>query len=173
MNSIEEDRHGNSADVESVSDEPFAPAVPPTFAVTDAASANWVVRKIVEARAHAERVRRWAELEVRRAEQEEQFFLRRFGVELEAWARGEIAKLADGRKSIRLPSGMLGFRTAPPSLVITDETKLMNWVEDHVRDAVEIRRMLLKSVVLNHIKTTGECPIGAEVGGGDKRFFIR
>ena len=67
------------------------------FVVRDASSANWVVRKIVEARAYAQRVKAWAELEQRRAQREEDVLLRRFGVELEAWARQQIAQQHDGR----------------------------------------------------------------------------
>ena len=51
--------------------------VPETFAVDDAASANWLVRKIVETRAYAKHVKEWADGELRRAEREELFFLHR------------------------------------------------------------------------------------------------
>lgn len=150
-----------------------APAVPPSFAVVDAATANWVVRRILEARAYAERVRRWAELELRRAEREESFFVRRFGGELEAWARSEVARLTDGRRSVRLPSGVVGFRTAPPSLQVVDESALLAWARRHLRDAVEVRTTLRKSVLLGHLKATGECPTGASLAGGDERFYVR
>ncbi len=90
------------------------------FAVRDAASANWVIRKIVEARAYAQRVKAWAELEQRRAQREEDFLLRRFGVELQAWARQEIARQHDGRRSVSLPAGAVGFRTEPTRLAVTD-----------------------------------------------------
>src|SRR4051794_17149533 len=52
--------------------------VPERFAVRDPESASWVIRKIVEARAYAERVRRSAEAELRRAERVEQWLLWRF-----------------------------------------------------------------------------------------------
>ncbi len=160
------------ADPETVADALPSTDVPPAFRVADTASANWVIRKVIEARAYADRVKRWAELELRRADREEQFFLGRFGAELEAWARAEIANLHDGRKSLRLPSGMIGFRTAPPSLLITDENKLLEWAQGHLRQAVEVRRLIRKSVLLEHLKLTGECPIGAEIRDGDERMFI-
>jgi hypothetical protein len=50
-------------------------APPDTFVVNDAMSANWLLRKIVEARAYAKHVKEWANGELRRAEREEMFFI--------------------------------------------------------------------------------------------------
>ena len=168
-----EDSHDRAAVDECVLEDQIAPEIPSTFSIHDATSANWVIRKIVEARAYADRVRQWAALEVRRAQSEEEFFLHRFGVELESWAKAEVAKTGDHRKSLCLPSGVVGFRIAPLSLVISDEQKLLDWAERHLREAVEVRRILRKSLLLDHLKTTGECPLGAEVAGGEERFYIR
>lgn len=168
-----ENSHDDAAVDECVLEDQIATVIPLTFSICDTTSANWVVRKIVEARAYADRVRKWAALELRRAEREEEFFFRRFGVELEAWSKAEVSKTSGHRKSLCLPSGVVGFRTAPVSLVVTDEQQLLDWAERHLREAVEVRRLLLKSVVMNHIRTTGECPLGAEVGGGEERFYIR
>src|SRR5688500_12514301 len=63
--------------------------VPERFVIDDAEKASWAVRKIVEARAYGERVQQWCERELRRAEREEEWLLRRFGAELEAWAKAE------------------------------------------------------------------------------------
>ena len=98
--------------------------VPHRFIVCDAASAHWVIRKIVEARKYAERVETWAAAEVRRAQREEAFLLRRFGAELEAWARQEIQAQHDGRKSVCLPAGTDGFRIEQARLRVTEEAAL-------------------------------------------------
>lgn len=147
------------------------PDVPDRFEVHDAKSANWVVRRIVESRAYAEHVKQWAELELRRAERDEQFFLTRFGPQLEAWARGEIARLR--RKSVKLPAGTLGFRTDPPRLLVADETKLIRWCRASLPDAIKVETHVLKSLVKDHVRHTGECPDGAEVSGGGQRFYVR
>jgi hypothetical protein len=68
-------------------DGELAEQVPERFAVRDEASANWVVRRVVEARTYAERVKAWAEREQRRARREERFFLHRFGAELDRWLK--------------------------------------------------------------------------------------
>ncbi len=52
-------------------------ALPEAFSVHDAASANWVIRSIGEARQYGYRIRRGAKAELRRAERQEQFFLQR------------------------------------------------------------------------------------------------
>src|SRR4051812_37176542 len=106
----------------SVEEELMPPPVPEGFHVHDAGTASWVVRKVVEARRYADRVRAWAAAELRRAEREEQFIFMRFGAELEDWCRRELRTAK--RKSIALPGGVVGFRTTPPSLLIRDERDL-------------------------------------------------
>jgi hypothetical protein len=147
------------------------PDVPDRFEVHDAQSANWVVRRIAESRAYADHVKEWAAIEIRRAERDEQFFLMRFGSQLEAWARGEIGRLR--RKSVKLPAGTLGFRTDPPRLLVADEAKLISWCRTTLPDAVRVETHVLKSLVKDHVQRTGECPDGAEVSGGGQRFYVR
>ncbi|HEY8668170.1 MAG TPA: host-nuclease inhibitor Gam family protein [Tepidisphaeraceae bacterium] len=150
---------------------PTPPDPPETFAVNDAASANWLVRKIVEARAYAKHVKAWADAEVRRAEQEEAFFLQRYGHQLEAWARQQIANAR--RRSVKLPAGTVGFRTDPPKLEVIDEAKLLSWCRQELPAALRVETHVLKSLVRDHVAQTGECPVGAEVGGGGQRFYVK
>ena len=145
--------------------------VPETFAVDDAASANWLVRKIVETRAYAKHVKEWADGELRRAEREELFFLHRYGRQLEDWARAEIAK--SRRKSIKLPAGMVGFRTEPPKLDVLDEAKLVAWCGTALPTALRIETHILKQHVKDHVVITGECPDGTAISGGGQRFYVR
>jgi len=143
------------------------------FRVVDAASANWLVRRIVEARKYAERIEQWAAAELRRAEREQAFFVGRWGVELEEWARREIAQ-QHRRKSIVLPAGTVGFRSGPPKLVIVNEPALVAWCQDHLRSALRIHTAVLKSEITSYVMKTGEQPPGAKVDpGGRQSFFIR
>lgn len=144
---------------------------PEAFAVHDAASANWLVRKIAEARGYAKRVKAWAADEVRRAEREEAFFLGRYGHQLEAWARRQIA--AGRRKSVKLPGGTVGLRVEPPKLDVTDEKKLIGWCQRSLPAALRVETHVLKSLVKDHVEQTGECPEGARVSGGGQRFYVR
>src|SRR5438105_190248 len=132
------------------------PAVDDAFCVIDAGSANWVVRKIVEARRYAKLVKAWAEAELRRAEREEEFFRFRFGGQLEQWARSELAMKHGNGQSISLPAGRIGFRLQPTRLDIEDETALMAWCERCLPDAIVVSRSLSKSLIMQHITQTGE-----------------
>ena len=143
------------------------------FHVLDEGSANWVLRKIAECRAYRDRVARWAQAETLRAERQEAFLRRRFGNELEAWAREQIGKQHGRRRSIALPAGVLGFRREPIKLLVVDEGVLVGWCRTHLPAAIRTTESLLRSEIQAHIKTTGECPVGAELGGGAERFYIR
>jgi hypothetical protein len=150
-----------------------SPQVPEAFCVCDAASAAWVVRKVVEARAYGNRVRQWAARELRRAEREEGFFLYRYGQQLEQWARRQLQAENGRRKSINLPPGTVGFRTEPPRLEVTDEEALLRWCKASLPSAVATAERVLRSVVTEQIRNTGVLPEGAEVAGGGEKFFVR
>src|SRR5262249_50253278 len=62
------------------------------FRIHDERSASWVVRKVVEERAHRQRVAAWFAAETRRSERREQFVLHRFGAELSDWAQQQLAQ---------------------------------------------------------------------------------
>ena len=148
-------------------------AAPEGFRVHDEATANWLVRKIVEARAYAERVQAWAALELRRAEREERFFLERYGPQLEAWARERLAESRGRRKSLRLPAGAVGFRTAPPHLSVTDEALLIRWCKANLPLAVVVKEQIARTTVKQHIQGTGDCPQGAAVIPGGERLYVK
>jgi phage host-nuclease inhibitor protein Gam len=144
-----------------------------SFHVRDEQSANWVLRKIVEERAYRQRVQQWCDAETRRSERREQFLMLRFGAELAEWTKQQLQKQFGKRRSIHLPSGTLGFRTTPPKLVVADESRLITWCRRHLPSAIKIVEHVLKSEVHSHIKTTGEVPEGAEISGGEDRFFVK
>ena len=149
--------------------------VPEQFAVHDEASANWVVRKIVGARAYAERVQSWAEQEAQRARREERFFLGRFGLELNRWLRQQLTENGGRAKSVNLPAGRVGLRTAKPRLVVDDETAAMNWAKSHCADAVTVAvsERLLKQPLHDHFAETGELPDGTRLEPEHDNLYIK
>jgi Bacteriophage Mu Gam like protein len=165
------DQSNNSASEAAGRDEEPLPNAPAGFEVRDHSSANWLVRKIVEARLYRRRVQEWAIGETRRAEREEQFFLQRYGPQLEAWAREQITN--SSRKSLKLPAGTVGFRTEPGRLEIKDESRLISWCRRVLPNALRTNICILKSLVSDHLQQTGECPDGADVSGGGERFFVK
>lgn len=146
--------------------------VPTAFCVHDANSANWVIRRIVESRQYAARVKNWADRERRRAERQEQFFLNHYGQQLEDWARQQMAQQQDRRRGVSLPAGTIGFRTVPPRLTVLDERQLLNWCRTHLPSAVKTVESVLKLTVADHVRSTGECPNGVEFTGQNERFYI-
>jgi hypothetical protein len=146
-------------------------AAPDTSEIEDASSANSIVRKIVEARAYAQHVKKWAEVEFRRAQREEQFFLQHYGHQLEAWARAELAK-DRRRKSIRLPAGTVGFRVEPKKLAPKDDEKLMAWCRRYLPSALVNRTLIVRDVLTKYIQKSGKCPDGAAITGGKPRLYI-
>lgn len=143
------------------------------FHVRDEKTASWLIRKICEERTHRQRVLDWYETETRRSNQREQFLLQRFGGELSEWTRQELGRQLGRRRSIHLPAGIVGFRTEPMKIVITDETTLAEWCRQHLPGALKITESILKSEVGDHITSTGECPHGAELQGGRDKFYIK
>lgn len=171
--------------------------IPHEFKVRDEGSANWLVRKVVDARSYAKRVQTWAALEIRRSENDEHFLMHRYGAQLEAWAREQLGAGGNRRRSIALPGGTVGFRSIAMRLSIVDETLLMGWCAVNLPNTVvaevsavgcEAARLrewvrqncpsaaitmgVVKSLVDDHFRQSGECPIGTECVTGEK-FFIR
>jgi hypothetical protein len=143
------------------------------FSVTDENSANWILRRIIAARAYADHVKQYAEAELRRAEREEQFFWLRFGPQLRTWTANELARQKTKRKSIKLPAGMLGFKTLGPKLNVLDEERLLKWARKELPKAIKVTETVLKSSLNEHFNATGEIPAGTTVESGKEQFYVR
>ena len=109
---------------------------------------------------------------MRRAKREEEFFLYRFGGQLEQRARAQLAAEDGRRKSIALPAGRVGFRNQPARLEVVDERLLLAWCKLELPAAVVVEERISKKVVTGYIKQTGECPDGAAISGDTERFFV-
>ena len=172
--------------------------VPERFVIDDAPKASWVVRKIVEARKYGERVQQWCERELRRAEQEEEWLLRRFGAELEAWTKGELERVGGRRRSLNLPGGTIGFRLQPARVEVVDEQAVLTWCRSQLPIALKVtveandehglellrwhgqhaqesrlRQYVLREALNRHVHETGEVPDGAGVRPAADQFYMR
>jgi hypothetical protein len=148
--------------------------VPKAFAINNAETASWLVRKVLNARRYAERVKQWAEQEQRRAAREEQTLMFLFGRQLETWASDQIAFPVSRRKSINLPSGIIGFRTMNASLQIDEEETVLSWARKHLPSAVITKVSLSRSILKDHFEKTGAVPdVGAHIEPTTERFYIR
>jgi hypothetical protein len=148
-------------------------SVPKTFEINSEQTANWLVKKVVTAREYAERTKKWAEQEVRRAEREEKTLLFLFGRQIETWAKGEIGKLNGRRKSICLPAGTLCFRHEGAKLVIDDEEAVVGWARHNCPMAIQTVEKLSRTAVKAHFEKSGEMPdVGAHIEPEQERFRI-
>ena len=167
----------NTTDViESPGAEPAweSPALPPALTIRDAQSANWVVRKIVEARAYAEHCELWAQHEKMRARREEDFLLLRFGGELRDYTRAAIAEQGGRRKSVSLPAGIIGFRIAGAKLVVDDEEAVLRWARKTQPNLVVIQESISKSGLTQYFEETGEIPPGGvRIEPEKDKFYIK
>jgi hypothetical protein len=134
-----------------------------SFAVCDEKTANWVIRKILEARAYADRTKFWAEAEQRRAQRQEAFFLERYGGQLETWLREELARRGGRSRSIPLPAGRIGLRRSQPRLQIIDPSAAMDWARAHCPTAIRLSESLIKTPLNEHLHQTGELPAGTNL----------
>lgn len=149
-------------------------AVDDIFRVSDDESANWVIRKIADARAYAERVAAWAEKEQARAKHEEESLLFRFGEQLKAYARRKIEEQGGRRKSVNLPAGCVGFRKEGPKIVIDDEGVVVEWAKKHHPDLVSVVERLSKGAFNQLVEQTGEVPDhGVHVEAEREKFYVR
>jgi hypothetical protein len=150
------------------------PDVPDQFRVHDDNSANWVVREIAERRAYIKRCAEWCAREQSRAKHEEEFFLYRFGSELQEYAKKKIVAFGGRRKSINLPAGTLGFRTDSLKLIIDDEPAVIAWALKYFPKAVTRIERLSKSDLNEHLKLTGEIPsTGAHIEPAQEKFYVK
>lgn len=154
-------------------DAELATMLPARFSVHDEQTADWLVRKLVEADAHIRRVKEQAAREIRRTERERDFLRMRFGKELESWARTQLAQHKGRRKSLLLLSGTVGFRAIAAKLIVADASKLLGWSKRHCKSAIVVVERVSKTAINAHFASTGEVPAGTQVQGATQRFYVK
>lgn len=117
-------------------------------------------------------MRRYADLELKRAARQERFFLEHYGPQLEAWTRKRIADSGGQLKRVRLPAGSIGVRAVDPKLIVTDEQALLNWCRTHLPTAIAQSERVLKTTINHHLRATGEYPDGTQIAPGGDHFYI-
>jgi hypothetical protein len=168
-----------------------------SFCVDSPESANWLIRKVKEARDYAARVQSWAESEVQRAVKEESRLLDRFGHQLRQWVEAELVR-NHRRRSLSLPAGTVGLRMQPAQIRVVDEPALISWCERTLVDALRVQvwatgsdaaRLLTwasqqcpnlrctegvaKAVVNAHVARTGEIPAGVELEDARDEMYLK
>lgn len=154
-------------------DAALAAMVPARFGIRDEKTADWLVRKVVEANAHVARVKEQADREIRRTERERDFLLYRFGKDLETWTKIQLAASNGQRKSLLMLSGTVGFRSVGEKLVVEDDATVVRWAKKYCRGAVVLTERVSKTALNEHLSTTGELPKGARLEPAHERFYVK
>jgi phage host-nuclease inhibitor protein Gam len=146
----------------------------PAFCIDSPERANWLVRRVLEARAYAIRVRSWAEQEQNQSERDEGRMMYLFGRQLQDWATRELASQPGRRKSINLPAGIIGFRQTATQIRIDNQDAVMAWAREILPEAIIVKESLSKAAINGHFAATGEIPdAGITVEPSREKFYIR
>ena len=147
-----------------------APAPDPcAFMPTDAAGVDWVLGKMADARARAQRIRENAEIMARAEERNAEVLEWKYGPALQTWLRAELA--GSSRKAKRLYNGVLGYRTKPAGVSVLNEAAALSWVRENLPAAIAER--LDKKMLADAVLTSGEALDFARLIPAEETFYIR
>ena len=147
-----------------------APAADPcTFVPSDAAGCDWVLKKCAAARAEAKLIRENAELMARECERRAEALEWKYGGALQTWLRAEIA--GGKKKSVRLFHGVLGLRTKPAGVSVTDPAAALAWAQEFLPAAVTLT--LDKRALAETLLETGEALDFAKLNPAEETFYIK
>lgn len=115
----------------------------PEFRVTDEASAEWVLEKIMNAEADAARdrlklkaVAERLEASIKASEKRAEWFRARYGNELEEFAKERL----EGAKTrtLKLTWGSISFRTVKGGLRVANPEAALEWAKQFAPEAVKV-----------------------------------
>lgn len=133
----------------------------PTFAVTDQASAEWVLARFLDADADiakAEAIVRNAQAILKRAKSRRASLEGRFLPELAEYAKQNLPK---GGKTFSTMYGAVSFRATPAKVRVVDEEAALAWARANAPEAVKVEESILVSKLPKDL--VEEAPQGFEV----------
>ena len=147
-----------------------APAcTPDAFCPTDAGGVDWVLKKIAAARGEALLIRTNMEAMAKACERQAEMLEWRYRGNLQTWLEGE---LQGGKgKSKRLPHGVLGYRTKPAGVSVTDPAALLAWARENLPAAVT--EALDRKALVARLMETGEAADGARLVPEEQVFYLK
>lgn len=146
-----------------------APEGPAVFVPTDAAGVDWVLKQMAAARSEAKLIRENAEKMARELERDAEFLEWKFGPALQTWLR---AVLEGGKKKSKtLFHGVLGFRTKPAGVTVTNPAAALVWVRENLPAAVV--EALDRKALADALLSTGEAVDFATLNPAEEKFYIK
>ena len=140
------------------------------FHVVDSQSADWVVKKALEAQDDVDRLKAQYQVNMRKAQRRLEFFSLFREQEMEYWLRSQL----NGKtRSIGLEHGTIGLRHVSWGVDIVDEQEAIASAERVIPNAVQIKKSLLKKELKKHIEDTGEVIDGCSIKPEYDKFYIQ
>ena len=141
------------------------------FGITNEKDATWAAGKIAAAQNEIERRRAQCAEYVADAEANLERMRYLFETPLRGYAEGV---LGDGKKrSLKLPSGTIGFRSIRPKLEIADEAEVIAWADAIGNECARTVRIVQKTALNEHWEKSGEVPPGCSVVPAEDRFYVK
>ena len=136
------------------------------FHIDSERAALWYLRKLANLEAETRRVKCQAERLIASLNSEVESLKRVYQGELEHWAREELAKKGNRRKTLHTLQGTLRFRHVPARLSIEEDAAALRYAADNLPALVAIRQELDRAAYLDEAKRrleeTGELMEGVE-----------
>lgn len=136
------------------------------FHIDSESAALWYLRKLANLEAETRRVKCQAERLIASLNSEAESLKRVYQGELEHWAREELAKKGNRRKTLHTLQGTLRFRHVPARLSLEENRNALRFAADHFPALVITRQELDRAAYLEEAKRrleeTGELMEGVE-----------
>lgn len=149
----------------------FLPPSRQNFQVTDEGGAAWVVGKLLDCDDRRARIKAQYDAALKEVDREKAFFEGRFGSQLRDWAASALEG-QEKKKSVRLETGTVGFRSISAGLEIEDKDKALEWAADYCPLAVKVETSLLKTPINELFDQTGEVPPGCVHREASEKFTV-
>lgn len=164
-------------DLETVPEAPANSYLPATaFQIDSEDRANWLLRKLATIEAEQRRVKAQAEQMIAdlKADYNRLWFL--FGQQLEIWAREELQRRGNYRKTLRTLQGSLSFRTVQQMVRVMDAQVAMQYARQSAPACVVTTEKLdasaYKMEAERALQQTGEVLPGIEVQTEREAFRV-
>jgi len=147
------------------------------FHIVDEAAALWYLRKLANLQAERQRVKRQAEAMIAALDTETESLKHRFAGELEHWAREELQRKGNRRKTLHTLQATLRFRKVEGYLSIAEEVPAIEYADnEELSQCLAIKWELNRPAYLDEarrrLEATGELLPGVRVVPDRESFTV-
>ena len=140
------------------------------FRIDSEERANWYARKLATIEAERARVKAQAAKIVAQLDSDEAGLRDRFEAEAREWARAELAKRGNRRRSLTLLQGTFAFRAVPATLRVDDVAAALNTAAS--LGAVRVDTAAYRQAAIDARNATGELLPGCVVVPPSEHFGV-